>query len=63
MDYVAQPCPNGMMPNPAGYYGCVPQRSGGNAVGGNPVGTPTQEMLTVCGGNYYTCIWPYGPVV
>lgn len=50
-----------MMENPAGY-GCVPQRSGGGAVGGNFIGAPSQQVLSAChGGNYYTCIWPYGP--
>ena len=57
----AKTCPRGMMPNPTGYYGCVPQRVGGNQVGGNPVGAPTQEMLSFCnGGGYWSCVWPYG---
>jgi hypothetical protein len=43
-------CPNGMVPNPAGY-GCVPDRPG--------VGAPSEEVLTRCSGNYYLCVWPY----
>jgi len=46
-------CPNGMVANPAGY-GCVPELAGGN-----PVGAPTQEVLTRCHGNYWICVWPY----
>jgi hypothetical protein len=46
-------CPNGMVPNPAGY-GCVPELLGGNAVG-----APSEEVLTRCDGNYWICIWPY----
>jgi hypothetical protein len=43
-------CPNGMVPNPAGY-GCVPDQPG--------VGAPSQEVLTRCHGNYWICVWPY----
>ncbi len=46
-------CPNGMVPNPAGY-GCVPYLPGGNMVG-----APSEEVLTRCDGNYYICVWPY----
>ena len=46
-------CPNGMVPNPAGY-GCVPA-----LIGGNVVGAPSQEILTRCNGNYWICVWPY----
>jgi len=46
-------CPQGMVPNPAGY-GCVP-----DLVGGAPVGAPSQDVLTRCHGNYYICVWPY----
>jgi hypothetical protein len=43
-------CPNGMVPNSAGY-GCVPDQPG--------VGAPSQEVLTRCHGNYWICVWPY----
>lgn len=46
-------CPNGMVPNPAGY-GCVPELPGGNAVG-----APSEDVLTRCNGNYWICVWPY----
>jgi hypothetical protein len=48
-------CPPGMVPNPAGY-GCVPDLAPGGAF----VGAPSQELLTVCHGNIYICVWPYG---
>jgi hypothetical protein len=44
-----------MVPNPAGY-GCVPDLAPGGAF----VGAPSQEILTVCNGNIYICVWPYG---
>ena len=46
-------CPNGMVPNPAGY-GCVPELPGGNLIG-----APSEEVLTRCNGNYWICVWPY----
>ena len=42
-------CPDGSMPNAAGYACINP----------NPVGAPSQNVVTRCGGNYYICTWPY----
>jgi len=43
-------CPNGMVPNPAGY-GCVPELAGGKAVG-----APSEKVLTRCDGNHHVVV-------
>ncbi|HEY7054119.1 MAG TPA: hypothetical protein VH496_18600 [Mycobacterium sp.] len=42
-------CPDAQAQKKAGYA----------CVNPNPVGAPSQNVVTRCGGNYYICTWPY----